>query len=323
MKRLDVVVATHPHADHIVGLPAVLARVPVGLVLEPGCPDTSAIQADLDVRSPTSTCRSATRAPATPSPSATPLDVLSPDRCWAGTNSDPNNDSLVILLRTGEDTVLFGGEPEEPAQQALLDEGAPLHAELLKVPHHGAATSLPEFFQAVDAELAVISVGPNDYGHPVPSTLRGDRRDRRRSLADRPARRHHRDVRRSGDLGTIRSMSRRQDRVRTLLWGEDEFLLREAALELLGDLRPTEVDAGEWQGGELQDLATPSLFGEPRALLITDAKSLPKEAMAELAAYLAAPDPDAPLVICAQVGERAKVPAALDKLVKPVGRSSR
>ncbi len=66
----------------------------------------------------------------------------------------------------------MGGEPEEPAQQLLLDEQAPLHAELLKVPHHGAATSLPEFFQAVDADVAVICVGqPNDYGHPVPSTL--------------------------------------------------------------------------------------------------------------------------------------------------------
>lgn len=104
-----------------------------------------------------------------------------------------------------------------------------------------------------------------------------------------------------------------------LLWGEDDFLLRERAFELLGELRPTEVDANEWQGGELQNLATPSLFGEQRALLITDAKSLPKEAIAEIAAYVSAPDPEAPLVICAQVGERAKVPAALDKVVKPVG----
>ena len=104
-----------------------------------------------------------------------------------------------------------------------------------------------------------------------------------------------------------------------LLWGEDDFLLRERARELLGDLRATEVDAAEWQGGELQDLATPSLFGERRALLITDAKDLPKEALAELGAYLAAPDPDAPLVLCAVVGERAKAPAGLEKLVKPVG----
>jgi DNA polymerase III subunit delta len=106
----------------------------------------------------------------------------------------------------------------------------------------------------------------------------------------------------------------------TLLWGEDDFLLRERAFELLGDVKPTEVDASEWHGGELQDLATPSLFGEPRALLITDAKGLPKDALGELADYLESPDPEAPLVICAQVGERAKVPAALDKLVKPLGQ---
>ncbi len=105
----------------------------------------------------------------------------------------------------------------------------------------------------------------------------------------------------------------------TLLWGEDDFLLREAALAALGPLRATEVDAAEWTGGELHDLATPSLFGEARALLVTDARSLAKEAIAELAAYLAAPDPDATLIICCQVAERGKVPAALGKLVKDIG----
>ncbi len=105
----------------------------------------------------------------------------------------------------------------------------------------------------------------------------------------------------------------------TLLWGEDAFLLREAAFNHLGDVRPSEVDAAEWQGGELQNLATPSLFGERRALLITDARSLSKEATAELIAYLAAPDPEAPLVVCCRTAERGKPPAALDRAAKAVG----
>lgn len=104
-----------------------------------------------------------------------------------------------------------------------------------------------------------------------------------------------------------------------LLWGPDPFLLREAALEILGDLRPREVDGGGWQGGETGDLATPSLFGERRALLVSDAKDLPAAALAEIKAYVSAPDPDAPLLLLAIVGERSKAPAALAKLVEGVG----
>ena len=104
-----------------------------------------------------------------------------------------------------------------------------------------------------------------------------------------------------------------------LLWGEDAYLLREAARERLAGFEITEVDAGAWQGGEVQDLATPPLFGEPRALLVTDARSLPKDAMGELAAYLSAPDPDAALVICCTVAERGKPPVALQKMLEPAG----
>jgi DNA polymerase-3 subunit delta len=105
----------------------------------------------------------------------------------------------------------------------------------------------------------------------------------------------------------------------TLLWGEDAYLLRETAMALLGATKATEVDAAEWQGGELQGLATPSLFGEPRALLVNDAKSLRKETLEEIGRYLAAPDPDATLVLSCVVAERGKVPAALQRLVEPVG----
>ena len=84
-----------------------------------------------------------------------------------------------------------------------------------------------------------------------------------------------------------------------LLWGEDPFLLREAALEALGGIRPREVEGGAWTGGELADL--------------------PASAHRELAAYLAAPAPDAALVLCATVPERGAPPAALLRLVRGVG----
>jgi DNA polymerase III subunit delta len=105
-----------------------------------------------------------------------------------------------------------------------------------------------------------------------------------------------------------------------LLWGEDEFLLRDAALQVVGpDVQPREVEAGEWQGGETADLATPSLFGERRALVVTECRALTEEALREIGTYLSAPDPEATLVLVATVPERGKAPAALVKLVEPVG----
>jgi competence protein ComEC len=67
--------------------------------------------------------------------------------------------------------VLFPGDAERPAQQDLIDDSDPLNAAVLKVPHHGGDTSLSAFFTRVGAEVAVVSVGQNDYGHPAKPVL--------------------------------------------------------------------------------------------------------------------------------------------------------
>jgi len=91
-----------------------------------------------------------------------------------------------------------------------------------------------------------------------------------------------------------------------LLWGEDEFLLRLHAHELLDKrgVRATEVDASEWRGGETSDLATPSLWGEARGLLVSRCQSLPDVGTRELAAYVRAPSPDALCVLTHVTGGR-------------------
>jgi competence protein ComEC len=172
IKRLDVVVASHPHADHIVGLPTVLARVPVGLVLQPGCPTDSALKGDLDRAIVDEGVPELNpRAGDELTVGDLRVEVLSPDRCWTGTESDANNDAFVLRISLGPANVLIASESEEPAQEALLEAGVDLRGTVLKVPHHGAATSVPAFFQAVGARIAIVSVGENDYGHPVPATL--------------------------------------------------------------------------------------------------------------------------------------------------------
>jgi len=110
-----------------------------------------------------------------------------------------------------------------------------------------------------------------------------------------------------------------------LIWGEDEFLLRESAHDLLAEhgLRADEVDAAEWRGGETSDLATPSLFGERRALLVTGAQSLSDAASTELRTYLSSHGDGDDSVLILTAISRGRSGPAIGKAVTAAGGAVR
>jgi DNA polymerase III subunit delta len=93
-----------------------------------------------------------------------------------------------------------------------------------------------------------------------------------------------------------------------LLWGEDRYLLREAGRAEFEGLDPIVAAGPDWRPGLTADLATPSLLGEPRSLVVVDAEGLPDEGVDEIATYAASPSPEARLILCWTVSSRAKGP---------------
>ena len=91
---------------------------------------------------------------------AVTLSVNGPFRQYASSNDQ----SIVLTVSGPEKSMLLAGDIETYAQADL----GHLRADVLKVPHHGAGTSDPDWLDGVGAEIAVISVGTNDFGHPVP-----------------------------------------------------------------------------------------------------------------------------------------------------------
>jgi competence protein ComEC len=87
--------------------------------------------------------------------------------------SADNNDSLVLRLETGQESLLLTGDIERPVERTLEGDGDTLAANFLKIGHHGSRTSTTQpFFEAVHPQIAAISVGENNaFGHPNPDVV--------------------------------------------------------------------------------------------------------------------------------------------------------
>jgi competence protein ComEC len=158
--RLAAVVVSHPHPDHVLGLPAVAAAFPVARLLLGGAPPGEAAAAALA---------------GLPAPERLPLGgalELGGVRLERVGGEDPgleeNDASLVLRITHGRTAVLLPGDLAAAGEAAALASGRPLRADLVKVGHHGSRTSsTAPFTRAVAPAFAVASVGAgNRYGFP-------------------------------------------------------------------------------------------------------------------------------------------------------------
>ena len=173
--RLDVFVLSHPHTDHVGGAASVLRALHPARYVDGGFPGPAqSYHASLD----------AARASHVRWVRAHPGDsivvdgvsvsFLAPDSAWTASLTDPNLASVVALVTVGDVRMLLMGDAERAEEEWLLaHQASELHADILKVGHHGSATSSSEaFLRAVRPRLALVSVGAgNTYHLPSPAIM--------------------------------------------------------------------------------------------------------------------------------------------------------
>ncbi|MEP7002148.1 MAG: DNA internalization-related competence protein ComEC/Rec2 [bacterium] len=168
--ELALFVLSHPHSDHVGGAASLFSMLRPKRFLDPGYVGTS---------SPYRAALAKARAEHIPWQRVRPgdslvvddivLTALAPDSAWASRLADANLASSVLVARIGTVRILFTGDAEGPEEEWLLEHSPEaLHADVLKVAHHGSATSTTAaFLAAVHPRVALVSVGAhNTYGHP-------------------------------------------------------------------------------------------------------------------------------------------------------------
>lgn len=165
VRRLDVVLATHPHVDHIKGLTEVLRELPADIIITGvGC---------------SKHLQSYGRVVELKGSRVLKLDETTFLWLWGpyGDNEGKQDNEKSVLAKVvfGQTSFLFTGDAGKEELKHFLEEEFNANAQVLKIPHHGSRYSwFPEFLEEVKPQYAVISVGAhNPFGHPDPVVLEG------------------------------------------------------------------------------------------------------------------------------------------------------
>ena len=170
-KDIDLIVLTHSDADHVTGLIEVLNRYEVKNIVYSNIVRNTAlynawqkavVHEEANVIDPVAGKLIDLGEEVT-------LTILYPTESLVGGSvKDPNNNSVVLMLKYGETEILLAGDIEVGTERRLILNGSDLNADILKVAHHGSKTSTVEgFLYEVSPQVAVIQVGEkNRYKHP-------------------------------------------------------------------------------------------------------------------------------------------------------------
>ena len=162
IRAIDLLVVSHAHHDHYGGLIEVVGALPIGQVWYAPFPGQSDEYARF-IAAARQGSRVTVPSLGVHRIGSIRLEVLGPIRRYAS----PNDQSIVIRATLGGGTVLLSGDMERVSQAEMA---AP-RVDVLKVPHQGAATSDPDWLARTGASVAVVSVGPNRFGHPSEDLL--------------------------------------------------------------------------------------------------------------------------------------------------------
>jgi competence protein ComEC len=173
--RIDYLVLSHEHPDHLQGVLYLAERFEIGELWETGIPSFSPDYLKLNwlAHARGFAVRTVNGSTSPFAAGGAVVEPLWPEAAVPSDSEDANETSLVFRLRHGRSSVLFTGDLGSGSEERLLARGVSLQSSLLKVGHHGSRyASGDQFLSAVSPRVAVISAGyQNPFHLPAPSTL--------------------------------------------------------------------------------------------------------------------------------------------------------